>query len=129
MKLTKSILAITLVLLSLTRSGAVLFNKWLTDENNCDLVSSRVILFSCDVHPIMQQSDTNVLKFSEFEEDQAWKTSKTVVASATASLHSLGMPHYPQDIERRGDGVIVYVVTTALPALVYQILPGIKHNF
>ena len=75
-------LAITLVLLSLTRSGAVLFSKWLTDENNCDLVSSRGILLSCDVHPIMQQSDTKILKFSAFEEeDQAWRTSKTAVVS------------------------------------------------
>eukprot|EP00930_Biecheleria_cincta_P087520 TRINITY_DN76743_c0_g1_i1.p1 TRINITY_DN76743_c0_g1~~TRINITY_DN76743_c0_g1_i1.p1 ORF type:complete len:354 (-),score=71.51 TRINITY_DN76743_c0_g1_i1:121-1182(-) len=125
----KSMLASTLLLLCLSGSDAVLFNKWLTDENNCDLVSSRGILFSCDVHPIMQQSDTNMLKFSEFVEGEAWKTSKSVVASATASLHSLGMAHYPQDIAKQGDGVVVYVVTTALPAFVHQVLPGIKHKF
>jgi len=122
-------LASTLFLLSLTGSGAVKHNNWLTDENDCDLVSSRGILFACDVHPMLQQSDTDKLKFSEFQEGQTLKTSKTLVALATASLHSLGMGHYPHDIARQGDGVIVYVVTTALPAFVHQILPGIKHNF
>jgi len=81
------------------------------DENYCKLVSSRGIMFSCDVRPNNGVSDTQELM---------------LVSMTSTSLQSLGMQHYAADIAAHGDGVIVYVVTTALPAFVDQVLPGIK---
>lgn len=114
--------ASTLLLLSL--AGCHKFKKVPTDEQSCKLVSSRGILFSCDVHPITQASDTGELQFAEFQEG-----AESVIASATTSLSSLGMAHYPADIAKHHDGVVVYVVTAALPAFVAKVLPGIKKDF
>lgn len=120
----KSQVARTLLLLSFAGCHAVLFKKGPTDEDSCELVSSRGILLSCDVHPVNQVSDTPMLQFHEFEEG-----AESVVASATTSLGRLGMAHYPADIARQRDGVVVYVVTTALPAFIAQVLPGIQKQF
>eukprot|EP00930_Biecheleria_cincta_P044427 TRINITY_DN30544_c0_g1_i1.p1 TRINITY_DN30544_c0_g1~~TRINITY_DN30544_c0_g1_i1.p1 ORF type:complete len:396 (+),score=63.35 TRINITY_DN30544_c0_g1_i1:61-1248(+) len=93
------------------------------DESMCQLFSKRGLLFSCDVHPIVPQSDTSTLSLNQ----QSDKTgARSAIHSATASLDQLGMSHYIQDIEKHGDGAVVYVVTTALQPFVDQILPQLK---
>jgi hypothetical protein len=95
------------------------------DESGCQLVSSRGLLLSCDVHPIEQASGVSELKLIEQMDATG---ARSVIHLASASLTQLGMSHYQQDIEKFGDGAVVYVVTTALPPFVAQILPELKTN-
>lgn len=102
-------------------------------EESCELVSSRGLLLSCDVHPLFQKSNTDIIllesNISKLQLHKVEDSARSAVASTTTSLASLGMAHYPGDIARQSDGMTVYVVTTALPAFVHQVLPGIQKRF
>jgi len=96
-----------------------------SDENFCELVSSRGILLSCDVQPKKLESDS--VKLSLIRIQSHLRGNKAI--SDVDSAISFGAKRYLKEIAAQGDGVTVYVTTKALPAFVEQVLPRIQTKF
>jgi hypothetical protein len=101
-------------LLQASRKGA-----GATDEESCTLFSKRGLEYSCDVYPMEDKSDARILLV-----ETAARREQGDVA-----LLGAGMSHYVSGMRSRGDGAAVYVVTTALPVFVSQVLPEVNTTF
>jgi len=96
-----------------------------SDENFCGFVSSRGLLLSCDVHPKSLESNVSMLSFVQI---QNYLRRNKSASNVTRKI-SEGAQRYLAEIRQKGDGVTVYVTTTALPDFVEQVLPRITTKF
>jgi len=83
-----------------------------SDEQFRTLVSSRGILYSCDVHSLSPKSDEKGLSLLE-----------------KAMVDRLDASHYVNEMLAKGNGTVVHVITTALRSFINEVLPNLNQTY